>query len=542
MPRLVVVEGPNAGRQVEVEDRLVLGSHPSLAWRLDDPVVEPRHALLADDPRGFVLHDLTDAGATLVNDAPVETSLLRDGDRIRIGDTILEFQVAAHGPGASGAGVVISESSSAEIFQSIAAADATARIDDALHERFKVLLRISGVIGLRLDLERILEEALSSFFEVFPKVERGVILLVDPATGQLSPRMFKKRNERVEDRIAVPRTILERVATNREAIVSADAMADSRFASGRSIMMQRVRFMMCTPMICQEELLGAIYLDSTAMVRFDEDDLLVLNGIGAQVAVAIKNAQMNRSLREKEQLEREIAIARTIQQSLLPRRIDAPPGWEIAATSLPARRVGGDFYDVLTPPAGQLCLVVGDVSGKGIAAALYMAGVLSELRFLLNAVDRIAEVARMTNEGLVERETMGMFVTGQLLTLDPATGDGAIVCAGHPPALIRRADGRVESLADTGGGPPFGVIPGVPYEAERFRLERGDSLVLYTDGVLEATSPDGELYGAARLSERVLAGGSANDLLEGSVADATEFAGRSGQRDDLTLVVARRTA
>ncbi|MBI4616700.1 MAG: SpoIIE family protein phosphatase, partial [Planctomycetes bacterium] len=500
-----------------------------------------------DDPRGWVLYDLGTGGSTRANGMPVDRHVLKEGDEIRLGETRLVFETGTRRVDASEGRVVISESISPEIFESVSVKDAktdrSSRKDLALHDRFQKICHISSVIGLKLDLERILEEALGCFFDVFPGVERGVILLVDSATQKLAPRMFKKRNERVEDRISVPRTVLDHVVGQSQAVVSADAMTDERFAMGTSIQFQKVRFMMCAPMICQDEILGAIYLDSSAHGRFTGDDLLLLNGIGGQVAVAIKNAQMNRSLREKEQLERELAIARTIQQSLLPRRLPVPPGWELAADSEPARRVGGDFYDAVLTKDGALVLVVGDVSGKGIAAALYMAGVLSELRFLLGSTDDIETAVGLANDGLVARETMGMFVTALVVHVDPRTGRGRYVTAGHPEPILVRAGGRVERLESPGGGPPLGIRAGVGFEASAFELAPGESLFLCTDGVYEARSPSGECYGFDRVEELLGAGAQgAAEILRRTVDAVGAFSGPQGRGDDLTLLVARRAA
>ena len=548
MARFDAVEGVDAGKRFELRERSLIGRGADSGIRLSDPTVSRKHAMVVDEPRGFFLYDLATRGGTWIDNRPIDSHHLEEGDRIRIGDSILVFRRDPHpqSQDLNDTTVVISEATSGEIMRTLPADDTMtvsgqSAESTSLYARFQKVCRLAGSIGLHFDLERILEEALAAFFDLFPEVGRGVILLLDRSSGNLVPRMVKKRRESLDDRISVPRTILDRVTGNREAVVSTDAMADDRFSGGQSIMMQRVRFVMCSPLLCQDELLGAIYLDSSSFARFTDDDLLVLNGIAAQVAVAIKNAQMNRSLREKEQFERELSIARTIQDSFLPPPTEIPGGWTIASDSIPARQVGGDFFDVLLSGADRLSLVVGDVSGKGVAAALYMASVLSELRVVLGTIEDIERAATAVNEILATRGTMGMFVTVSIVQIDLMTGSGLYVTAGHPEPIVRRCDGTASRLTAETGGPPMGIQPGTTYPVDRFQIDRGETLLLYSDGIYEARDPRGDCYGFERLLETLRESGpEAESTLERIFTDVRSFSAGAGQNDDRTLLVCHR--
>lgn len=280
----------------------------------------------------------------------------------------------------------------------------------------------------------------------------------------------------------------------------------------------------------------------------------------------IDNATDRRRLRDSQTLRREMTVARTIQRDFLPETLPTLRPMEVEAALRPAREVSGDFYDAFTLSSGSLVLVLGDVCDKGVGAALFMALFRSLIRASADPVgggalqmiggrktlvmqslesatpaELITRVASFTNNYIARLHgRTNMFATVFLAVVDPDYGGLDYVNAGHEPALVIAPDGTITELRPT--GPALGMMPDVPFEAKSISLERGDQLIVFTDGVVEAHDPTGEVYGGERLREvlRGQAGQPASALVRG-VLDALEGFTRQGEpHDDLTMLAIRR--
>jgi len=250
--------------------------------------------------------------------------------------------------------------------------------------------------------------------------------------------------------------------------------------------------------------------------------------------ISDKNCALEGFIRkDKEQRERDLSVAATIQMSYLPAVFPSEPDWRIFARMDPAREVGGDFYDFYRLPSGRLFLNISDVSGKGIPAAMFMMKAKSTIRACLFAHGDLAEAVAAANASLADNNEANMFVTSWFGSYDFATGELAYVNAGHNPPLVKRADGSVEWIRGR-RGLALAAMDGVRYFVERLRLGPGDSLLLYTDGVTEAMNPAGELYGEARLEAALKRTG--EKYVAGIRADLTAFAAGAEQSDDITLL------
>jgi len=244
--------------------------------------------------------------------------------------------------------------------------------------------------------------------------------------------------------------------------------------------------------------------------------------------------------KELERKEAEISLAADIQKSFLPRRIPSVPGFDLAATSLPAQEVGGDFYDFIPHAEGNLGLVIADVAGKSVPAALFMA--LSKTIVRTNALkqSRAAVVLKDSNEVIAAESSSGMFVTLFFGVLDEKTGSLVYANAGHhPPLVFRDKDARFDALLVT--GPALGILAGSRYSQNQITIEPGDVMVMYTDGILEAVNPEGEQFGAKRLRS-IIAGSqnlSSEELLREIVQGVTNFSAGQQQFDDITALVVR---
>lgn len=299
------------------------------------------------------------------------------------------------------------------------------------------------------------------------------------------------------------------------------------------------------PLIGQGELLGALYLGPRLSDQpYSTDDRRLLGSLASQVAPAVKVAKMVREqqaeAKERERIDHELKVAALIQQTLLPKDLPAIAGWDVGAFYRPARAVGGDFYDFISIGDGRLGVVIGDVTDKGVPAALVMATCRSMLRSASQQHDSPSAILASVNEALVPEIPPAMFVTCLYAIVDTNAGEVVFANAGHNLPYVRRQDGVVELRAT---GMPLGLMPGMSYEEKRYEMSAGQLMVLTSDGITEAHNAEGEMYGFPRLRGIVARCSPGDDPITTLVDDLERFTGRAAeQEDDITLVIVRRTA
>ena len=301
------------------------------------------------------------------------------------------------------------------------------------------------------------------------------------------------------------------------------------------------------PLVSQGELIGLLNLGPRlSQQEYSADDRKLLNDLATQTAPAVQVAQLVRQqqqqAQERERIEQELRVARLIQQTLLPKSLPDLPGYAVAAYYQPAREVGGDFYDFLDLDDGQFGLVVGDVTDKGVPAALVMATTRTLLRASAQRLDSPGEVLRRVNEVIVQDIPPNMFITCLYAILDSETGLLRYANAGHDLPYRRKASaGGAEELRAT--GMPLGLLPGMEYEEKEIVLERGDSVLFYSDGLVEAHDPRREMFGFPRLQGLVAGhrtGGEA--MVNFLLSELSRFTGDEWeQEDDITLVTLERS-
>lgn len=297
------------------------------------------------------------------------------------------------------------------------------------------------------------------------------------------------------------------------------------------------------PLIGQGELLGALYLGPRLSDQpYSTDDRRLLGSLASQVAPAMKVAQLVREqqteAKERERIQQELQVAALIQQTLLPKELPAIHGWQVDAFYRPARAVGGDFYDFVALEDGRLGVVIGDVTDKGVPAALVMATCRSTLRAAAQRHTSPSAVLAEVNDALVPEIPPAMFVTCLYAIIDTDAGEVVFANAGHNLPYVRSAGGVIELRAT---GMPLGLMKGMGYDEKRYQMASGEIMVLTSDGITEAHSPEGEMYGFSRLMARVARRPSDGDMVAALVGDLEGFTGEgSEQEDDITLVVVRR--
>jgi sigma-B regulation protein RsbU (phosphoserine phosphatase) len=421
----------------------------------------------------------------------------------------------------------------------MAQASKTARLEQKI-KRLSTLIDVNALISSSLNLDQILENVMNISKRVM-NADASSLMLIDEKTNELVYEVaLGTVGEKLKQqfRLKMGQGIAGAVAQDGKPLLIEDVYAHPKFYRGHDEATgYRTKSMIAVPLKIGDRITGvAQVINRLDNKPFDADDLELFVALCGMAAIAIENAKMHRSLMEKQRLVKDMEFARTVQESFLPQHAPEIVNYRFGAHYTPAQEVGGDFYDFLRLDKGRTAIVVGDVSGKGVPAALYMARLGSDLRTLAFTEKDPARALKKLNDLLVGRSRRGMFATLLYLELDPGTGRMTASNAGHLPPIVRRADGTVKRFSPAGGS-PLGILPGIDFGQEDLALAPGDTVVLYTDGIIEAMNARDELYGYERLEELIRKGPSDPDALTSAIiGDVNRFTGLSPQHDDMTLV------
>jgi sigma-B regulation protein RsbU (phosphoserine phosphatase) len=336
-------------------------------------------------------------------------------------------------------------------------------------------------------------------------------------------------------------TLIRRVLEQRTAFLTEDASQDQRLLGGDSIVGSGTRSAMAAPLFDNEQVIGLLYADtSNPSVHYDRDELKAFVLLANVVAVAITHARIHALEEERRRLRTELGAARRIMSRLLPRELPEVPGVDLSAYLESCEEVAGDLYDVRELPDGKLLLVVGDVAGKGLAAALIVAGLLPAIRIVMDDNRELGGVTARVNEQLFASTDAVRFATLFIGVLDPATGHLQYVNAGHNPPLLLNCNNEMATLPSA--GPPVGMIPDMEYPVSEVQMGPTCRLVFYSDGLTEAMNEAEDMYGDERLHELLkrCPACDAKTLEKHVLDDVAEFTGGAAQTDDLTLLVVQR--
>jgi serine phosphatase RsbU (regulator of sigma subunit)/anti-sigma regulatory factor (Ser/Thr protein kinase) len=301
---------------------------------------------------------------------------------------------------------------------------------------------------------------------------------------------------------------------------------------------------LAVPLVSQGELIGVLNLGPRLSEQdYSSDDRKLLDNLAAQAAPALRVGQLVREQEAeaatRQRIEQELEVARLIQQNFLPRELPDLVGWQVAAYYRPAREVGGDFYDVIPLADGRVAFVVGDVTDKGVPAALVMAATRSVLRASVQRLIEPGAVLERVNDHLCPDMPAKMFVTCLYAVLDPHTGRFRFANAGHDLPYVKTAGGVVELRAR---GMPLGLMPGMAYEESEAVLEPGDCVLLHSDGIAEAHDPEREMFGFPRLKQTMAASAGGQELIDRVITELERFTGPDAvQEDDITMVTLQRS-
>jgi phosphoserine phosphatase RsbU/P len=516
----------------------------------DDSGLSRQHFAFELQGDDWTIQDLGSKNGTFVNNIPLKARLvLKPGDRITAGHLTIvyspesrsEFRKApAPAPEPE---VVVFEG---EAQKGDTTSSAAVTLEGALSNQTMLIERGGAKASAPLQAlikagEQLSENRpLGELFQVIlglaiqaVNAQRGVVMTLE--NGELVPKAYKGEGFRIST------AVRDQVIKEKKSLLVQNTALDQAFKARMSIVEQRVHTMMAAPLQAKDRIIGLIYVDSPVIVReFTKDDLSLLTLVGNVAAARLVNALLAEAEQAERIMKRDLAQAAEIQQGILPEQAPEVAGLDLAGFNAPCRTVGGDYYGFVTLPQGRVGLALGDVSGKGMPAALMVMAFEARLRVLAEDEDTAATLVTRLNKITCANCPSNRFITFFYGILDPATGDLAFANAGHNPPFVMRTSGEVESL--TGGGPVLGILPMAVYKQEQARLAPGDLLVIYSDGVTEATNTAEQEFGEERLAEvlRNRRSEPASAIVSAVMESVNRFAMDAPQADDITLVVARR--
>ncbi|MCL4810205.1 MAG: PP2C family protein-serine/threonine phosphatase [Thermoanaerobaculia bacterium] len=413
--------------------------------------------------------------------------------------------------------------------------------------KVRLLLDLSRKVRGTLDLGETLDRVLDAVRPIVEYDAAGIFVLNEDVfaghrRGELiagvARRGFEERPPGTDPMLSRGLGITGHVIRTGESVVAPDVRLDSRYVVGRASTLSEI----AVPITVGERTIGALNLESDRCGAFGEGQLEALRFFAEAAAVAVDRAMLHRSLLEKRELEAQLRVAHQVQSRLLPQGEPSVEGYDVAAVYIPSWELAGDYYDFFRLPGGRLGVVVADVAGKGVPAALIMATFRALLRAHVASGEALARIAGRLNRLLRDDCRPHGFVTCFLAELELATGRLTYVNCGHVPPLLVGAGAGEAELSE--GGPVLGVFEKAAYVARSATLEPGQTLVLLTDGASEARRPDGEELGAGRIRAVVREGSSrgARAVADEIVTLARVFTGSTGFEDDFTLVLLARRA
>ena len=540
-PEKLVLEG----------ERIVLGrSSTCQICYPDDIGLSRQHMAFIKIASGWQIEDLASKNGTLLNSERLTSPVaLRPGDQITAGHLLIEMTTTAQ-PALGSVEFVeqpdkdtttVAESLKAvlqpatPVFDQLATSDRTVQPEGSPIQRnpqVQALIRA----GRELAGHRPLAELFGVILELAVDAVtagRGVLMTLE--AGELVARAARGAGFKISS------TVRDRVLNEKASLLIRDAQLDEALRGQKSIVLQRVRSFMAVPLQTEDRVIGLIYVDAPDLIReFTREDLGLLTVMANVAAIRIEHARLNEVEAVERSMAAELAQAAQIQNGLLPAGPPAVDGLDIAGETLASLTVGGDYFDYLSFPDGRVGVIVGDVAGKGMPAALLMTSVQARVHVLFATGDELASKMERLNKATSKSCPDNRFITFFLAIIDPATGAITYSNAGHNPGLLIRASGGTEKLEV--GGLMLGIIPMARYQEAQAQMQPGDVLVLFSDGVTEANNPAGDDFGEDRLIELVsgMAESCAQDIVTAINRAVSVFAAGAPQADDVTVLVVKK--
>jgi serine phosphatase RsbU (regulator of sigma subunit) len=515
----------------------------------DDSGLSRQHMAFEKRGDAWVAIDLGSKNGTLVNGAKLTgPHVLQPGDRVTAGHLTIEYGVAAITRPAET--VVFVEPAPQEELVSKTSTTVSTNLAGVLGSSVEEVAKTKVFQGspqmralIRAGKELSEHRPLAELFEVIMDLSieavgagRGVLMTLEGE--ELVVRAARGSGFQISS------AVRDRVLEEKASLLVRDAQMDKAFKERMSIVEQKVRSMLAAPLQTNDRVIGLIYLDSPHFIReFSTEDLNLLTVMANVAAIRIEHARLAEVEQVEKVMARELEQAAQIQRGLLPKGAPRLKGLDIAGHNASCRTVGGDYYDFIAYPDGRVAILVADVAGKGMPAALMMSSLQARVQVIFEEPDNLAAKVGKLNRAVSSTCPTNRFITFFVCVVDPRSGEIAYCNAGHNPPLLVRSGGAVEQL--DGGGMILGIMAKAQYQECRSRMEEGDVTVFFSDGVTEAPRPGtGEDFGEDRLAKLVAQSSTqpavsiVNEVLD---AVAAYTAGQPAA-DDITVVVARRVS
>ncbi len=525
-----------------VEGTLLVGRSEEAAIRLGKSQVSRRHAEIIVTGDQILVRDLGSHNGTLVNGVKVEdTATLSPGDRFEVADLCFRLEHAT---------VVGAKSRPVTMLGHTVKPNVEISWDEVNTQQgeqrdlqsllFRVLAKAGDLLTIPRAPEELYEPILDLVETALLKPERIFVLLLEGDAGepvQTASRFLRRGN----DALVLSKTMITQVLKEKKSFLTSDALNDPGFGGMMSMVSQGIRSAIAVPLFDNEDVIGILYADDSRPDRFfTRDQLAAFTLLANTIAVALTHARYHHLKEEKARQDAELATASEILDQMLPSALPALEGYDVLASLEPCYEVGGDLYDAQLLDDGRYAFLIGDVTGKGLGAALLVSNILSLTRFMLSEGWEPQALVTRLNQQIFKCTDHIRFATFFLGFLDPASGRFSFVNAGHNPPYLVRADGSVEECPPS--GLPVGMLDDSNYRLGEAILEKGDLLALYSDGIPETQRLDDEEYGEENFQKLLVREGKGDlqklfELLQGELA---EFRGQAPIGDDVTLVTLRR--
>jgi phosphoserine phosphatase RsbU/P len=543
MPRELLVQCPDGSTKTVAlsGNRLAIGRSSAVELSFpEDAGLSRQHFAFESQGDDWTIADLGSKNGTFVNNIPLKARLvLKPGDRITAGHLVIVYSPA---DGQPNGGVVVFDGSenhspsTSTVVQSLEGAltDQTivlGRGGPKASGPLQALLKFGEQLSMYPSMSEMLPVTLDLAIQAV-NAQRGVLMLLEG--DKLVPKAHKG------DGFRISTMVRDKAITEKTSILVRDAQLDDAFKGRMSIVEQKVHTMMAVPLQTKERIIGLIYVDSPFILReFTKEDLSLLTLMANVAAFRIENARLVEVEQAERIMKRDLAQAAEIQGRMLPDQAPDVPGVDLAGYNAACRTVGGDYYDFFPYPDGKVGLALGDVSGKGMPASLMMMGLHARVHVLAEEPGNLGSFMSRINKATCAKCPSNRFITFFFCVLDTKTGDLSYANAGHNPPIVIRANGDHEML--DGGGPVLGILSIAPYSEMHAKLAPGDMLVLYSDGVTEATNNNFEEFDEIRFIDvlKKHRKNPAPTIVQAVNAALNEFAAGAPQADDITLVVAK---
>ncbi len=550
MPQLIVKTTDSPTEKIPLSRlRTTIGRSARSDVCIPDAFASRLHAEVREEGGAYWLLDLGSANGTRYNGSIVSLPIpLISGGEIQIGETVIIFDDERLKK-TNNSTLIADNTEALDPSMTIALARQANPTAEILESQFSTrteLLALISKVGIALlsssGLDETLNQVATLVFETVP-AERCVIMLRDETEEggmKISVARLRGREEKIEE-VRISRTVMDEVMENGKSVLTSDAQHDPRYAS-QTMSLLGIRSVLAVPLsVSATEVFGIIYADSpTHETTFSEEHLNILTTLASVASIRVENARLLEERFERERMEHELELATEIQQSFQP---SAPPlieGYELQGISFSCYEIGGDYYDFIKQHDGKMLIALGDVSGKGTAAALLMSSLHASIHAQVAAKASLPEMIVAVNQYLADNTPTNRFVTLFAAELEQQTGILRYINAGHNPPLVGHSDNSVEQLGS--GGFPLGILPNAEYEVGETHLKPGESLVIYSDGVTEANNLKEEEFGIERLTEVVGKNveSSASGMRDKVESALSAFTHTAPAKDDITLVIAKR--